>query len=237
MAASLTRSDWARIAIATVLAFGALVVVSALGLWQFERAYRDDITQEVLARPAVSVQSLMQPATYVNEFDFAHAVTVDGMRDGAKALLSCDRPGDHCWLVAPVAVNSTHSVIVVFDDVERASATSALADMRASGMTSVTVKGRLQPAEIMLRPQAMLAPADDIAFISTNELVMRWQQALLDGFVVADGVDYEPVTPPSGISWRNLAYAWQWWTFAAFVGFLLVRYILDVRADSIKARQ
>ena len=236
MVVSLTRSDWARIAIATVLALGALVVVGGLGLWQFERAYRDDITQEVLARPPVPVETLVQPARYVPEFDFAHAVTVDGSRDASKALMSCERPIDRCLLLAPVAVNSTHSITVVFDEVDRSAAAAALADLREQGSSDVAVTGRLQPAETMTRPRAMLAPSDDIPFIHTNELVMRWQLPLLDGFVVADGVPFESVTPPSGISWRNLAYAWQWWTFAAFVGFLLVRYILDVRADSIKAR-
>ena len=86
----------------------------------------------------------------------------------------------------------------------------------------------------MARPAAMLDPTDEVPYLSTNELVMRWGIALLDGYVVVDGLDLQLVTPPSGISLRNLAYAWQWWTFAAFIVFLLVRYTLDVRADSMR---
>lgn len=86
-----------------------------------------------------------------------------------------------------------------------------------------------------MRPDALLAPADDIALITTNELVLRWGLALLDGYVVANDIDLELVTPPSGISWRNLGYAWQWWSFAAFIVFLLGRYIFDLRTDRIRA--
>lgn len=82
-----------------------------------------------------------------------------------------------------------------------------------------------------MRPNALLPQTDDIALITTNELVLRWELALLDGYVVADGVDVALNTPPSGISWRNLGYAWQWWSFAAFIVFLLGRYVLDVRTE------
>ena len=114
---------------------------------------------------------------------------------------------------------------------DRVDCAKRLAEVRAFGSQDMDVKGRLQPAEVMVRPPAMLTPADDIPYISTNELVMRWQLPLLDGFVMKDGVGMTLVTPPSGISWRNLMYAWQWWAFAAFIVFLLTRYILDVRAE------
>ena len=234
MTSSLTRSDWGRIAVATVLAFVALAVAAALGVWQFDRAHRDDITREVLAKPAVPVQSLVQPAQYVFEFDFAHAVTVSGRLDGGKALMSCDRSPADCLVFAPVQVTPTHAMTVVTYTCARAACLDRLRAVRASGNQDVDLRGRLQPAEVMARPAAMLDPTDEVPYLSTNELVMRWGIALLDGYVVVDGLDLQLVTPPSGISLRNLAYAWQWWTFAAFIVFLLVRYTLDVRADSMR---
>ena len=234
MSVRFTRSDWARIAIATVLALLALVVVSALGLWQFDRAYRDDITRQVLAAPAQPVQTLVQPASYVPEFDFAHAVTVDGEVDPKKALLSC-RETDECLLFAPVRVTPQHHIAVVFASPSRGESAEALAEFRNGDARAVSVSGRLQPSEAIMRPDALLAPADDIALITTNELVLRWGLALLDGYVVANDIDLELVTPPSGISWRNLGYAWQWWSFAAFIVFLLGRYIFDLRTDRIRA--
>lgn len=234
MSSSLSRSDWMRIAIASLLALAALVVVSGLGLWQFSRAHRDDITKQVLAASAVPVQSLVQPRSYVSEFDFAHAVTVSGTMDGAKVLMSC-RTDAACWVFAPVAVDASHSVVVVTGEYDRSEAVSRLTQLRTDQQRVVSLTGRLQPAEVIARPAALRLPTDDVQFISTNELVLRWGISLLDGYVVQDGVDIELVTPPSGISWRNLAYAWQWWAFAAFIVFLLTRYILDVRADSIRA--
>lgn len=234
MGSSLSRSDWVRIAIASLLALAALAVVSGLGLWQFSRAHRDDITRQVLAAPAAPVQSLVQPRAYVSEFDFAHAVTVSGTMDGSKALMSC-RTDATCLVFAPVDVGSSLSVVVVTGEYDRSEAVSQLTQLREGQQQSVLVNGRLQPAEVIARPAALRLPTDDVQFISTNELVLRWGIPLLDGYVVQDGVDVELVTPPSGISWRNLAYAWQWWAFAAFIVFLLTRYIMDVRADSIRA--
>ena len=232
MSVSLTRSDWARIAIASVLALAALVVVSGLGLWQYGRAHRDDITKQVLAAAAVPVQSLVKPASYVSEFDFAREVTLSGTLNGAKTLMSCGRVNGSCILISPLELRGTlHSVAVVTDICDRARCAARLAEVRAFGPQDMDIKGRLQPAEVMVRPAAMLPATEEIAYISTNELVIRWQIPLLDGYVVKDGVDITLVTPPSGISWRNLMYAWQWWTFAAFIVFLLTRYILDVRAE------
>lgn len=232
MSVSLTRSEWARIAIASVLALAALVVVSGLGLWQYSRAHRDDITNQVLAAAPVPVQSLVKPASYVSEFDFAREVTLSGTLDGAKTLMSCHRANDSCVLLAPLVLRGTaHSSVVVTDTCDRAACSARLAEVRAFGPQDMDIKGRLQPAEVTVRPPAMLLATDEVPYISTNELVMRWQIPLLDGYVVRDGVGITLVTPPSGISWRNLMYAWQWWTFAAFIVFLLTRYILDVRAE------
>jgi len=232
MSTNLTRSDWARIVIASVLALAALAVASGLGLWQYSRAHRDDITKQVLSAPAVPVQSLLKPAAYVSEFDFAREVTVSGTLDGARTLMSCGRAYDKCILLSPLALrDGSLSVVLVTDMCDRVDCAKRLAEVRAFGSQDMDVKGRLQPAEVMVRPPAMLTPADDIPYISTNELVMRWQLPLLDGFVMKDGVGMTLVTPPSGISWRNLMYAWQWWAFAAFIVFLLTRYILDVRAE------
>lgn len=233
MSVSLRRSDWARIAFASVLALVALVVVSGLGLWQYGRAHRDDITRQVLAASPVPVQSLVQPAAYVPESVFGHAVTVTGTLVGARALMSCGRLEPACIVFAPVRVNGTPEVTVVTDACTRDACEQRMAAIRGAGDQDVDLSGRLQPAETMTRPSSMVAPADMVPFINTNDLVMRWGTALFDGFVVKDGVDIALVTPPAGVSWRNLTYAWQWWAFAAFIVFLLARYIIDVRADSI----
>ncbi len=237
----MTRAQVRRISGATVVALVALVGCSLLGLWQYSRAHRDDISKRVLAAAAVPVQSLETPGNYVPEQVFSHSVMVRGRLGADQALLTCARvehgqPG--CWIIAPVALSPTIASVVVLGFASDANAPAALAALRASGSSSVELTGRLQPAEVMDNGLAILRPATQVPYINVNELSLRWQTNLLDGYVVLtappaglQSLTSPPILPPSGITWRNLFYAWQWWTFAAFIVFLLGRYIVDVRAE------
>ena len=71
-----------------------------------------------------------------------------------------------------------------------------------------------------------------MAAVSTAELLSLWEGDLYQGFVLLE--DQRPestlaaVPPPdlsadTGRSWQNLAYAVQWWLFAAFAVFLWCR--------------
>jgi cytochrome oxidase assembly protein ShyY1 len=69
--------------------------------------------------------------------------------------------------------------------------------------------------------------------VSSPELLSRWEGQLWQGFVVLQAQDpddpnaIEPVKQPAAtqqsISWQSLAYAVQWWLFAAFAGFFYWR--------------
>ena len=219
----------------------ALVGCSLLGVWQYSRAHRDDISKRVLAAAAVPVQSLEEPATYVPEDRFARAVSVEGPLLLADTLLTCGRHEhgvDGCWLIAPVRVTARAASVLVLGFAPTAQADSALADLRSKGTPTAILSGRLQPAEVMDRGQAILRQSDRVPYINVNDLALRWRTDLLDGYVVVTGapagllsLTSPLILPPSGITWRNLFYAWQWWTFAAFVVFLLARYIIDVRDE------
>jgi cytochrome oxidase assembly protein ShyY1 len=110
--------------------------------------------------------------------------------------------------------------------------------LRERGAQAIDAGGRLQPAELIDKGRAILRPSDTVTSINVNELAMRWSMPLLDGYVVLDTqiagspVNAPLILPPSGITWRNLIYAWQWWAFAAFVLFLLARYVIDVRSEA-----
>lgn len=237
----MTRSQVRRIAVASVLALVALVGCSLLGLWQYTRAHRDDISKRVLAASVVPVQSLETAANYVSENRFARKVSLQGPLLLGDALLSCGRHehgADGCWVIAPVRVTSTQASVLVLGFAPTATADAALAALRAKGTPHAFLEGRLQPAEVMDRGQAILRPTTRVPYINVNELAMRWNTALFDGYVVLtvvpeglQSLTSPLILPPSGITWRNLFYAWQWWTFAAFVLFLLGRYIIDVRDE------
>ena len=234
------RSQWRRILAAVLIALIGFSGTSVLGFWQYSRAHRDDIEQQVLQAAPVPVQQLVTPGAYVPEVGFAHAVRLQGDLLGSRALGTCGRTQDGlagCWVLAPVQVGA-HGSTAVLGFVEDALLPSALRTVRAGGDVSVEVLGRLQPAEVIDRGNAILRPAETVPVINVNELAMRWQTPLRDGYVVLEqalvgsAVTAPLITPPSGITWRNLIYAWQWWAFAAFVLFLLVRYISDVRQES-----
>ena len=237
----MSRAQARRIAVAVLLALIGLTGTSALGFWQYSRAHRDDIADRVLAAAPVVPTALLTPGQYVPETAFGHQVGIDGVLRTSAALLSCDRidaegnPG--CWVLAPMASDQrVMTVVLGFAPEERSAA--VLAQTRALGDTDTRVLGRVQPAELMDRGTALLRPSDTVGPINVNELAMRWGTPLLDGYVVAaPALVGNPVTtplilPPSGITWRNLIYAWQWWAFAAFVVFLLGRYIIDVRREA-----
>lgn len=237
----MSRSQLQRIAIATLVAIVGLVGTSALGVWQYSRAHRDDISKQVLAATPVPVESLIVPTQYLLESNFAREVLVTGKFIPDLALLSCERVEagvDGCWVIAPVLVdNARIGITAVLGFVQSAEADRVLAEIRATEADLVAFRGRLQPGEVIERTHAILKPVDRVPYIAVNELAERWRSQMLDGYVVlnppqfARAIDSPLILPPSGITWRNLVYAWQWWAFTAFIAFLLFRYIVEVRAE------
>lgn len=237
----MSRAQGRRIAVAVLLALVGLAGTTGLGYWQFSRAHRDDIAARVLAADAMAPHLLLTPGAYVPEAAFAHRVDVRGTLDAAHALRSCNRVNadgtQGCWLLAPVDTGRG-TITVVLGFAEESTADALLAELRARPNVVIEARGRLQPAELMDRGKAILLPTDTVGAINVNELAMRWNTPLLDGYAVADpaiagtAVTSPLILPPSGITWRNLIYAWQWWGFAAFVLFLLGRYITDVRREA-----
>lgn len=237
----MSRAQARRIAVAVLLALIGLAGTTGLGYWQFSRAHRDDIAARVLAADAVTPNRLLTPGAYVPESSFAHRVDIRGALDAAVAVRSCNRVNADgttgCWLLAPIAT-AQGTITVVLGFARESAADALLAQLQARPSAAVAVQGRVQPAELMDRGKAILLPSDTVGAINVNELAMRWKTPLLDGYAVADpavvgvAVTSPLILPPSGITWRNLIYAWQWWGFAAFVLFLLSRYIADVRREA-----
>jgi len=110
--------------------------------------------------------------------------------------------------------------------------------------TEVTVSGTLAPGE---SPAGDTAHADPVlpdgqmAALDLSLLVNRWPGDLYNAFVFATAEQpdvtsiaspaVERVPPPalvSGtLSWRNAAYALQWWVFALFAAYMWWRMVRD----------
>jgi hypothetical protein len=83
-------------------------------------------------------------------------------------------------------------------------------------------------------------PAGQVQTVSTGELINLWTgQKVRTGFVVAQPPSGSPaqvkVPPPAvggTLTWRNLAYAANWWIFAGFAVFMWFHFVRDaVRTD------
>jgi cytochrome oxidase assembly protein ShyY1 len=111
----------------------------------------------------------------------------------------------------------------------------------------VTVTGVLQPSEGERASQVDVLtplPVGQIAYLSTVELQEALPyppEELYDGYLLLSSqepaareapeqVAPQPVTDGSG-RWRNLAYAFQWWLFAAAAVFLWVSLIRRAVSD------
>ena len=89
-------------------------------------------------------------------------------------------------------------------------------------------------------------PDGQMAALDLSLLVNRWPGALYNAFVFATAEQpdvtsvaapaVQRVPPPAlvggGLSWRNAAYALQWWVFALFAAYMWWRMVRDDYEDN-----
>lgn len=211
----------------------ALAGTGTLGAWQYAVAHRDDIARQVLNASPRDITELHQLGEYVRESRYAHNVVVAGVLDCTRSVqVSLGKPQPQ-WLVCPLTLKSGVVVALV---IGKGQATSTFVD-------DIKAVGRLQPAQDTAQLSPLYSPKSVVDFLNTDDLVLRWQADVYDGYVVLsqatvagaplriDGVrvlsEQSLVLPPAGIEIRNLMYAWQWWIFAAFAIFLWGRFVRD----------
>lgn len=234
----------------TVAALAAVVVLAALGVWQWERS-----------RPVVDPDSLVTlPVTDVVPTrgrlvtaDQGGPVSVAGTWRPDRHLLVADRsdprgsgePGR--WVVtavevAPAAGDRPAVLVPVVRGWVAAGPDDPAAPVPApAGPASVA--GWVQASEPLDTPVEVVQPDGVVALLAAADLANRWPEHVLDAFVLAgDGPDTDPATltgvdatMPGPVQvargtrdWRNVAYAAQWWVFAGFAGVLWWRAMGDL---------
>ncbi|MGW0801640.1 SURF1 family protein [Nonomuraea sp. NPDC002799] len=233
-----------------LLTIGVLVAFIFLGRWQLG-VFQDSGKPQSSSDPApVAVATLARPGSQMAADAVARRVTAAGVYEAGRQLLVADRradvdaPGgnvsrDHgYWVLTPLRLDDGTLMPVVRGWVARSddAAVAAVPEGR------VTVAGRLRPQEgtdsVQRRAEGL--PAGQVQTVSTGELINLWTgQKVRTGYVVAQ--------PPSGslaqvksappavggtLTWRNLAYAANWWIFAGFAVFMWFHFVRDaVRAD------
>ncbi|WP_084961980.1 SURF1 family protein [Thermoactinospora rubra] len=220
-----------------IVAIGVLIAFILLGRWQLG-VFEDSGRPRAAADPApVAVDQLVKFGAQLDGEALGRRVTASGVYDGGKQLLVADRRPDvdamggraargaGYWVLTPLRLADGTLVPVV-----RAwTATPEAAPAVPPGQVAVT--GRVRPSEATdgVRRYAAL-PSGQVATVSTAELINLWPgEKVRNGFVVADGSGVRIPPPQTGgeLTWRNLAYALNWWIFAGFAVFMWFHFVRD----------
>lgn len=213
-----------------------------LGLWQLDvaRSSADrEAAQIAQARGVVALPEVARPHTQLGPDAVGRFVVARGRYDETKQILVLPRRlGDDVgmWVLTPLVVQDNGALLPVVrgfvTDPDR---------VPAPPEGPVTVTGMLAPGEGPPdRPVTL--PAGQLPKVDLSLLVNRWPQDLYSGFVFATKEEsasassaagsveaIRRVPPPqagsTGVVWRNLAYALQWWLFAGFAIYMWWRMV------------
>ncbi|GAA0840031.1 SURF1 family protein [Streptosporangium amethystogenes subsp. fukuiense] len=226
----------ARVVVLHLLAIGALVVCGLLGRWQLG-VFEESGGPRALVDPApVAVATLTAPGEHITADEAGRRVIAEGTFDASKQLLVAERDGG-LWLLTAFDLGDGTYVPVVRGWVATAQdpAVAAVPEGR------VTVGGRLQPSEATdsVQRRTRQLPQGQVLTVSSAELINLWRDTKLrNGFVVAaeqspapavaaKPVNVSPPTESGVLTWRNLAYAAQWWIFGLFAVFMWWHFVRD----------
>jgi cytochrome oxidase assembly protein ShyY1 len=234
-----------------VITVAVMAIFGLLGLWQLNVARDKGRAEQVRSAPTRPVADLAAVLTPHDAFPgdgTGRRITATGRYDGSGQVLVTPRrlrgtPG--YWVVTPLVVRSSGARVAVV----RGFVTDPKQALRPDAATEVTVLGTLAPGESPTgsSPQADPAlPDGQLAVLDLSQLVNRWPGTLYNAFVFATAEQPDltslaspavrRVPPPplvdNGLSWRNAAYALQWWVFALFAAFMWWRMVRDDYQDS-----
>ena len=231
-----------------LLTFVVAVMVNfgMLGLWQLNLARDKGRADQVRAAPTLPVADVAAVLTPHGSFPHdgnGRRITATGRYDGSGQVLVAPRllRGERgYWVVTPFVVGSTGARIAVV----RGFVTDPARALAPDVATEVTVSGTLAPGESPAddtAPANKALPDGQLAALDLSLLVNRWPGVLYNAFVFATAEQpdvtlaaapaVERVPPPAlvggALSWRNAAYALQWWVFAIFAAYMWWRMVRD----------
>ncbi|MET7461123.1 SURF1 family protein [Nonomuraea sp. NPDC005501] len=232
-----------------LLTVAVLVSFILLGRWQLG-VFQESGKPHVANDPApVSVTTLARVGAQMDGMSAGRRVTATGVYDASLQLLVVDRepdvdaPGGKVsrdrgyWVLTPLRLDDGTLMPVVRGWTARPGGPAM-----AVPTGQVTVAGRLRPSQgtdsVQSRPDEL--PAGQVDTVSTGQLINVWTgRELRDGFLVAQppsgALTQVKIAPPvvgGTLTWRNLAYAANWWIFAGFAVFMWFHFVRDaVRTD------
>lgn len=205
-----------------------------LGQWQWRVAFANQQRLTgVVASSAVPLNNVSPREQWLPRTSMGALVTVTGKFDDTHTFITSPRPtsqGKLPWVVTPLQLADGTAVAVVtgFTDMS-----GQIDRVTPIGSGELTITARMQPSEDSPAVGTWQPAQPEL---STNSLVDRWPYPVLrDGYLVTtQSLTMSSIaapTPrftsaPSGsIGWRSIAYAFQWWSFAAFTFFVFIRQV------------
>ncbi|MEU6712821.1 SURF1 family protein [Nonomuraea sp. NPDC046802] len=233
-----------------LLTIGVLVAFILLGRWQLG-IFQDSGKPHAATDPApVAVATLTQIGPQLRGDVVGRRISAEGVYEAGRQLLVADRradvdaPGgnvsrdDGYWVLTPLRLDDGTLMPVVRGWVAKSDDPAVAAVPQGR----VAVAGRLRPQQgtdsVQRRAEGL--PPGQVQTVSTGELINLWTgQKVRAGFVVAQPpsgsltqVKVDPPVVGGTLTWRNLAYAANWWIFAGFAVFMWFHFVRDaVRAD------
>jgi surfeit locus 1 family protein len=226
-----------------VFAVVAVAVCAVMGLWQLGiyGSKHEDVAATARISTPVDILEVWGPDQAFTADLTERRVWVRGEFTGDQFLVR--RGGERYWVVAPLRVEGTTSMLPI-----------------VRGWTDATLKSPERP-EGTVTFRAILQPSEDgsdsgtfdpttgvYGSLSIPQLANVLHGDLFSGFALTDATGINaglrPVEAPDpDVSWtvglRNLAYALQWWVFGLFAAFMWWRMAtdaVDVETDVESAR-
>lgn len=242
--------------ILTLVALLLIPVMIELGFWQLHRHERRVAQNEQIARslgaPAVPVERLTSPGHTVPRSDTWRSVSATGSYDTRHEVVvrqrtAADDQTIGYYALTPLIMKNGRAVLVNRGWIPPGNDLTRFPKVPAPPSGEVTVTGRLMPDETTattgIRNRQGLPPRQ-VMLINSRQQAQAVSQPLLGGYIELTGTSPkaghqpEPVPPPDHSSiGPHLAYAIQWWLFAAGVPIGWVVLVRRERKDRLAAQE
>ncbi|MEU4288358.1 SURF1 family protein [Kribbella sp. NPDC026596] len=229
-----------------LLALAIAAVMSVMGVWQLD-VYQSKTASATAKRAdaePVALQSLFSIDEGLPAKAVSRRVTVTGTWGPAadQVFISDRRQGsaDGFWVVSPVMLDGSGAgaVMVVRGWVPTVSDPAATAPSGPVQLSGAVVSSEAEDSSDDAAKGRVLSS------LRIPTIVHLVDYRLYDGFVIQSSVDsgvvpspapavvQPPLPPTDHAGLRNIAYAFQWWVFAAFTLWMWARMVLDAHRST-----
>ncbi|MET9270285.1 SURF1 family protein [Kribbella sp. NPDC003557] len=222
-----------------VLALALAGVMTAMGVWQLSvyRSKTADATAQRAGAPPVALQSLFSIDEGLPSKAVGRRVTVEGSwGPSADQVFIADRAQDGkngFWVVSPLKLADSGAVMVVRGWVPTVTDPAAQAPTGPTQLTGSVIASEAEDSSDDAAKGRVLSS------LRIPTIVHLVDYRVYDAFVVQTAVGagavpspapatvVPPPPPTDHAGLRNVAYAVQWWIFAAFTLWMWGRMVLD----------